>query len=188
MGDISQTFFPMATTSSEVPSSGGIFGASTLRSLNTSQSSGIMWKIGVGILAFIALILLIWIAVPHENLNLQDIRKDLVKLQDKVDNYHKHNIVFSAYSAPSSSQTIETGNLVYFNQTMVKSPETKLDLSTGTFTASVNGIYEFSYSGGCLNSDKITRITVKQKGQSKLTFEHYGSDRGGYGLMNINWI
>ena len=123
-------------------------------------------------------------------LDLQNIRKDLEKLQDKVDNYHKHNIVFSVYSAPSSSQTITTGNVVYFDQQMVKSPETKLDLSTGTFTASVNGIYEFSYSGGCLNSDndKITRIAVKQNGQSKLTFEHFGSERGGYGLMNFNWI
>ena len=105
-----------------------------------------------------------------------------------MDNYHKHNIVFSAYSAPSSSQTITTGNVVYFDQTMVKSPETKFDLSTGTFTASVNGIYEFSYTGGCLDSAKITRIAVKQNRQSKLTFEHYGSSSGGYGLMNFNWI
>ena len=123
-------------------------------------------------------------------LGLHNIAKDLQKLQDKVDNYQKHNIIFSVYSAPTSSQQIKTRNFVYFNQTIYKSKDTVLDLSTGTFTASVNGIYEFSYSGGviCTSGNRATNIAVKQKGYNKLTFEHYGSSNGGYGLMTFNFM
>ena len=106
--------------------------------------------------------------------------------------------MFSVYSAPTSSQNqeIKTGNFVYFNQTIYKSKETVLDLSTGTFTASVNGIYEFSYSGGTSggSNNRATKIAVKQKGRVKLIFEHYGSapsrgsSNGGYGLMAFNWF
>ena len=123
-------------------------------------------------------------------LGLHNIAKDLQKLQDKVDNYQKHDIMFSVYTLPTSSQEIKTRNFVYFNQTIYKSKDTVLDLSTGTFTASVNGIYEFSYSGGviCTSGNRATNIAVKQKGYNKLTFEHYGSSNGGYGLMTFNFM
>ena len=121
-------------------------------------------------------------------LGLHNIAKDLQKLQDKVDNYQKHDIMFSVYTLPTSSQEIKTRNFVYFNQTIYKSKDTVLDLSTGTFTASVNGIYEFSYSGGVSSGNRATNIAVKQKGYNKLTFEHYGSSNGGYGLMTFNFM
>ena len=68
--------------------------------------------------------------------------------------------MFSAISRVSVQQT--SGEFITFEKFLVNVGNT-FDLETGTFTPTVNGIYEFTFDGGAYGANNALEINVMHK-------------------------
>ena len=107
-----------------------------------------------------------------------------VKVKDKFEFLFQNNIsgsiVFSFYAY--DGLTIAAGSYLTFHQSVVNDGNV-FNGDTGTFTCSVNGYYEFTFTGNAYSTSQ-TYIKVEKNGNNARKFLDHLTDS----LMSFTWI
>ena len=94
------------------------------------------------------------------------------------------SIVFSAISRVHVTQT--TGEFITFEKFLVNVGNT-FDLETGTFTPTVDGIYEFTFYGDANNANDL-EVNVMHNGVEVLSFFNWDSQGSEYEEIGTTWM